>query len=706
MTFGRSLLWTLWGLLAPGALLAAENSLMAVSPWLRFTAPDTACVVWESEGAGTGALAFGKTADLGTVVKAESEGGLVHTAWLRGLEPGQDYHYRVATTVEGKRQLSPAYTFSNVLNFSVAPVKETEGNAAAKKRAQEILRATGVRKGFAVALGWGEPEELVALAEASELVIYAVESASERIQRLRQALYERGVYGTRVSVMTVASLEEVPVTPCLANILLAADPEDAAKEARLMDLVVPGRGKVLFEAEASEATRVVTRPPLEGIGEWTHQYGDAANTANSGETLSGTRSTEDLTVQWVGRPGGDFGIDRNPRMPAPVASNGRLFHQGMNRVAALDAYNGTILWSAEIPDLRRVNIPRDSSNWCVDERHLFMAVRDRAWIHEAATGDRVATVPVPESGGGEDHYWGYIAQQDGYLFGSGVRPEAIYERYWGGEAWYDANKAGGLGTAKVCSDQVFAYEVDSRRLAWSYENGVILNPTIAVGEGQVVFIECRHPKILEDANRQISAPELWLDQYLVALDARTGAKRFERSLDITDGSVSIYLQLTEEGILVTTSNKEFHLQLFDTKTGESRWENQNPWPDDHHSGHIQHPVVVNDTIYLQPNGYSLKTGEVVTTNVGARSGCHTYVGASDCLIYRGENRQIAVWDQEDEKVTSWTRLRPSCWLSVVPSNGMLLVPEGGAGCSCGGWIETSLVFAPKKVVGYPAKPKP
>jgi hypothetical protein len=69
----------------------------------------------------------------------------------------------------------------------------------------------------------------------------------------------------------------------------------------------------------------LTRPPLEGSGEWTHQYGDAANTANSGETLSGTRSTNDLTVQWVGRPGGDFGIDRNPRMPAPVAANGRLF---------------------------------------------------------------------------------------------------------------------------------------------------------------------------------------------------------------------------------------------------------------------------------------------------------------------------------------------------------------------------------------------
>ena len=70
--------------------------------------------------------------------------------------------------------------------------------------------------------------------------------------------------------------------------------------------------------------------------------------------------TDGLEVQWLGRPGADFGIDRNPRMPAPLAVNGRLFHQGMNRIIALDSYNGAVLWSLEIPALRRVNMPRDA----------------------------------------------------------------------------------------------------------------------------------------------------------------------------------------------------------------------------------------------------------------------------------------------------------------------------------------------------------
>ena len=76
-----------------------------------------------------------------------------------------------------------------------------------------------------------------------------------------------------------------------------------------------------------------------------------------GKCISSVSS--ELEVRWLGRPGADFGIDRNPRMPAPLAVGGRLFHQGMNRMVALDAFNGAILWSLEIPDLRRVNIPRD-----------------------------------------------------------------------------------------------------------------------------------------------------------------------------------------------------------------------------------------------------------------------------------------------------------------------------------------------------------
>ena len=95
----------------------------------------------------------------------------------------------------------------------------------------------------------------------------------------------------------------------------------------------------------------------------------------------------------------------------------------------------------------------------------------------------------------------------------------------------------------------------------------------------------------------------------------------------------------------------------------------------------------------------MDTGKIITRKVGERSGCHTYIGTSKALIYRGANRRIAMWDQETETVSTWTRLRPSCWLSFIAADGMLLVPEGGGGCSCGGWMETSIGFAPKTMLG-------
>ena len=51
-------------------------------------------------------------------------------------------------------------------------------------------------------------------------------------------------------------------------------------------------------------------------------------------------------------------------------------------------------------------------------------------------------------------------------------------------------------------------------------------------------------------------------------------------------------------------------------------------------------------------------------------------------------------DSLQAQLSSWPRLRSSCWLSTIPAAGMLLSPEGGGGCSCGIWMETSIGFMP------------
>ena len=434
--------------------------------------------------------------------------------------------------------------------------------------------------------------------------------------------------------------------------------------------------------------------PMADSGEWTHQYGNAGNTTSSDEKLGGATQTDQLEVQWVGRPGADFGIDRNPRMPAPLSAWGRLFHQGMNRMIALDAYNGSPLWSLEIPDLRRVNMPRDASNWCTDGKALFVAVKDRCWEIDAANGHREAAHSMPAPYSPETHDWGYVAQAGDLFFGSAVKKESSYTAFFGGGMWYD--KRVPESAAKVCSEGVFAIGKTDGKVAWSHSGGAVLNPTISIRDNKVFFVESRNPEILEQATGRLHGPNLWKDQFLVALDAYTGKKLWEEPIDTADGTVVFYMLATEHGLVIQSSTAgKYHLYNHDLKTGKQKWETAFKWPNDHHSGHMQHPVAVNGRLYLEPSAFDLKTGEKVIDQIGRRSGCHTYVGTRDALIYRGAGRRIAMWGQETKKVTAWDRLRPSCWLSVVPAAGMLLVPEGGGGCSCGGWMETSLAFRPR-----------
>jgi hypothetical protein len=135
--------------------------------------------------------------------------------------------------------------------------------------------------------------------------------------------------------------------------------------------------------------------------------------------------------------------------------------------------------------------------------------------------------------------------------------------------------------------------------------------------------------------------------------------------------------------------------------GADLWQAVHDWPRDNHGGHLQHPVAVRDAVYLEPCGYDAATGRLLTRNVGRHGGCATYAATADALIYRGEGGRVSMWDIGRESTTGWDNLRPSCWLSTVPANGMVLSPEGGGGCSCGNWLETSIGFAP---VARPAPP--
>ena len=107
---------------------------------------------------------------------------------------------------------------------------------------------------------------------------------------------------------------------------------------------------------------------------------------------------------------------------------------------------------------------------------------------------------------------------------------------------------------------------------------------------------------------------------------------------------------------------------------------------------MQHPVILEQNFFLEPNEYNVANGALLTTSMGRHEGCATYAGTAGALIYRGSGRRIAMWDTNSGATTVWNGIRPSCWLSTIPASGMILSPEGGGGCSCNVWLNTSVGF--------------
>ncbi len=727
---------------------------VAVGPYLRFTGRTTAEVLYETKEAIPTKLRMRLNGEVIKINNTDKK-TTVHNVTIDGLRRNTFYTYNLGVSGTGK-QFSKSYECDNFFNYTVQPIREKDSpwlqsdkiqprDKYYKQCVEAARRLTSSNtKGICLVYGIDNGQLAFEIARQSQLRVICLDTDAKKVNALRQKLLaqERGVtrkghhkhvgwYGSRITAHHVKSLDDLPFTSEFANLVVS---ERAFKTGKLPGTVKevqrvlqPGRGIIAFahvndanskniknkfrawgqKAGAEFVDRFLLqtarpsligvsatwqRPPLKSAGVWSHLYGLPDNSAYAGEKLGGARGSEDLSVQWIGRPGPRANPDRNGRKPSPLATNGRLFVQGLHRLISIDAYNGTILWSLEIPPLARFNMPRDCSNWCADADHIYLGIHEHCWKVDARTGKlsvRYEVVPALKKGWEWD--WGYIARTGHQLIGTAVKKGTSHTNFFGGSGsgWYDAR--GGEVTYQICSDNIFSMKAKDGSREWKYE-GVLLNPTITIGNGKVYFVECRHPKVKAANTRRVGMPELWQKQYLVALDLKSGEKVWEKKLDTVDGSIVFYLAHKGNKLVLVSSQKQYHVYAFRDKDGKSLWSKSFAWQNGDHGGHMSRPALVDNKVFVRPRVLDAKTGKLLPETL-PRGGCGTYACTAQTLVFRAGN--VTMWDLEKQRATSWTRLRPDCWLSTIPANGMLLSPEGGGGCSCGSWMETSVGFRPK-----------
>lgn len=459
-----------------------------------------------------------------------------------------------------------------------SPYKKDKLTKIYVQAAKQIVKATGITKGYCLDLGCGQGRLAYEIAKLTDMQIIGVEEDAGKVAAAREALDEAGLYG-RV-VVHEGSLEKLPYSKYLFNLIVSdrvvAGGELPGKANEVYRVLRPCGGQVYIghakgvrskvsakglaswtnEAGAGEWIRIeeknlfgfrngiwatVKRGQLAGAGKWTHQYADPGNTSNGRDELI----EKAMQIQWFGKPGPRKMADRHSRPPAPLSVNGRMYVRGEQYLYGVDAYNGTILWEKDMPEMQtRVNIPQDNGYMIADDDYFYAAIQNKCRKMDGQTGKDISAYDMPVEDSEKDLYdWGHLAYEGDTLYGSAVRKNAFYDDAKG--PWYDSP---GSHHNKICSDFVFALDMKTGKLKWRYD-GVIVNSTIAIGGGKVYFAENRNPAIKSMESGRIGGDKLWQDMYLVALDAATGKQKWEKTRHDIPNSNPVKNMIEEDGVL-------------------------------------------------------------------------------------------------------------------------------------------------------------
>ena len=404
-----------------------------------------------------------------------------------------------------------------------------------------LLKRLARKAGYCVDFGCGDGRLALELAKRTELTIFAIDDDPTNVAAARKLLNAAGYYGTRVTVHR-RDLTATTYPKYFANLIVSGrsvtGADITAGNDEIARLQRPYGGIVCLGALGS--MNVKTRGALADAGQWTHQYSNPANTCSSTDTIKGP-----LSVLWFC----DVALEmpqRHGRGHAPLFHQGRLFVEGLDALRAVDAYNGRTLWEYALPGVQRAHdadhlmgTAGTGSNFCAAGNSVFVRQDDHCLQLDAAAGEVIKRYDAPQSPDGKKSKWGYIACEDGILFGSLLNEEHLVQHSW---------KPADMSQLFTESKALFAFDVDSGEKLWQYDaRKSIRNNAIAIGDGQVFLIDraLAAGDRLDDAEKRRGKTDMKSNDHptgeLVILNARSGEVKMKNDKDIF-GTVLVFSQ--------------------------------------------------------------------------------------------------------------------------------------------------------------------
>jgi outer membrane protein assembly factor BamB len=625
-----------------------------------------------------------------------------------------------------------------------------------QQAAKEILEQTGVTRGYCLVIDGEEGKLAYELARQSELEVYVVESDPTKVATARRDLSKAGVYGNRVTVHEF-DVNDIPYSNYFANLIVSdrfvktgetpTDPavvirhlkpaggvmclgqpqkSDATAAAAVVSKAIASKDLTADEAteKTSAGWATVSRGMLPGAGSWSHQYGNAANTAVSDDT----RVKGGLGVLWYGDPGLGEMVNRHDGAVGPLAVGGRLFVQGETTIRAYDAYNGLFLWNYDNPKGIRIGVYMNVSpgNLAATADRLYHFIGDQCFELDAATGENIRIHRLPEARDDGKHQWAYVAVQNDILFGTATVMDSIDAR----------ERRRGRRTTDA-TDGIFAIDLKTGKHLWEYQGQSISHRTIAIGPDSVFFVDStitseqraailRQDKTalesLTGKEREIAEDRLKTADLrrTVAINSRTGEQLWSSPVDVTDcseigiGGGMLTLMYQNDTLILCGANanghywKQFVAGEFSRRrlVALSAHDGYKLWAKDANYRH--RPILVGNKVLAEPWMFDLHTGEQATRKhpiTGEdvpwsimRTGhhCGMLTGSDSGMIMFRSGFTGFMDLEKDAGVRHFAGHRLGCWINAVPANGLVMIPEASAGCVCLFSIASTIVLEPRE----------
>jgi len=650
-----------------------------------------------------------------------------------------DSHLLVVT-LEGRIYSFGPEPVSQVAEYFMSD-SEPSARVEAAAQAQTVLDQTGVRDGYCVVYGVKDTALVAELARRSDLQIIGLCPEAERVDAMRRELDAQGLYGTRIALLHGDPMS-VDLPPYFASLTVFADADsahvadgDVELLRRVFEPMRPyggvawlplggdERGRLADAVEEANLPRAelvegggycllrrVGRLP--GSGDWTHQYGNIANTVKSDDE----RVRSPLGLLWFGGSSHMDVLPRHGHGPPEQVIGGRLFIEGIDCMSARDVYTGRVLWKRELPALNTFGIyynesynpdPLDTS---YNQQHIaganargtnFVATPDALYIiHgptclllDPATGVTMKRFRLPRPYGvGVRPEWGYLGVYNRYLIAGTnfVRYSDVYSPVGSGN-WHDFDKTSSRGL--VVMDRY------TGEILWSMESRFGLRHTAIVAGSDRLFCIDRMPQPVLDGMVE-AGQEVPKSSRLMALDVETGAEIWTT----TENVFGTWLGYSDEfDVLLEAGRPSRDMLAGEPSNRMIAYRGRDGtvlWDKDHEYGGP--PMLHGRVIITQGQAFDLLTGEPILRRhpltdeelpwtFTRHYGCNTAICSEHLITFR--SAAAGFFDlSRDSGTGNLGGFKSGCTSNLIAADGVLNAPDYTRTCTCSYQNQTSLAL--------------